>query len=321
MSEVQKIFVSGDIPGKGLEMLKEKYEVEVFIKDRPVSKEELKEKVKDCHGLIAMVGDPVTGEVIEAGENLKVIANYGAGFDNIDIEKAKEKGIEVTNTPGVLHETTADLTFSLILTLMRRIKEADSFLREGNFKGWKPQLFLGEDVYKKTLGIIGMGEIGQAVAKRAYGFEMEVLYNKRIPLGEEEERKLNVKYTGVDEIIETADIISLHVPLTPKTHHLITTKEFSRMKDSAVLINTSRGAVIKEDDLVNALEKGEIAGAALDVFEKEPDLHPGLIDREDCILLPHIGSATRQCRKRMGEIAAENVINVLSGKKPLTPVI
>lgn len=316
-----KVFVTGDIPGGGVDILKGKnYEVEVFVSDVPISEDKLKEKVQDCDGLISMVGDPVTAQVIDSGTRLKVIANYGVGYDNIALEKANEKKIRVTNTPGVLHETTADLTFSMILGLMRRIMEADKFLREGNFRGWKSQLFLGNDVYGKRLGIVGMGEIGTAVAKRAKGFNMEIIYNKRTPLLIEKEKKLGLKYAKLDEIIEESDIISLHVPLTPETYHLITKNEFKRMKNEVLLINTSRGPVVKEDDLVWALQNGEIKGAGLDVFEEEPKVHPGLMGREDCILLPHIGSASKECREKMGEIACENVLKVLNGEEPLTPV-
>ncbi len=316
-----KVYLTGDIPGKGVEMLKEKgCQVEVFESESPITEEILLKKAKDCHGLVTMIGDPVTEKVVEGAGELKVIANYGVGYDNIAVKKATEKNIRVTNTPGVLHETTADLTFSLILGVMRRTLEADRFLRDGNFKGWKPQLFLGSDVYGKKLGIIGMGEIGSAVAKRAAGFDMEVLYNKRTPLATDEEKRLGVKYAELDHIIENCDIITLHVPLTSETHHLITMDEFKRMKEETFLINTSRGPVVKEDDLVRALEEGEIKGAGLDVFEEEPVVHSGLLDKESCLLLPHIGSASEECRKRMGEIACENVIKVLEGEQPLTPV-
>lgn len=316
-----KVYVTGDIPGEGLRMLRENFEVEVFVDDAPITEQELKEKIKDCDGLVAMVGDPVTREVIEKSNRLKIIANYGVGYDNIDVDKAREKSIEITNTPGVLHEATADLTFSMILSLMRRTFEADNFLRAGKFKGWKPQLFLGKDIYRKKLGIVGLGEIGEAVAKRARGFDMEIFYNKRTPLPSEKEKELGVKHVELSELIESSDIISLHVPLTTETHHLITKKEFSMMKEQAVLINTSRGPVVKESDLVKALEEGEISGAALDVFEDEPEVHSGLIERDDCILVPHIGSATRECRAEMGEIACKNVLRVLQGESPLTPVI
>ncbi|UMZ72648.1 2-hydroxyacid dehydrogenase [Natranaerofaba carboxydovora] len=316
----KKVYITGDIPRNGIDMLRENYHVEVFDSEAPITEDVLKEKIKGCDGLVSMVGDPVTSDVIEESGNLKVIANYGVGYDNIDVDRATQKGIKVTNTPGVLHETTADLTFSLILGVMRRTVESDKFLRDNNFKGWKPQLFLGNDVYGKRLGIIGMGEIGEAVAKRARGFEMDVLYNKRTPLSGEEENRLGVKYSDIEDIVKTSDIITLHVPLTKETKHLFTKEEFKKMKDDAYLINTARGPVVKEDDLVWALENREIKGAGLDVFEEEPKVHPGLMNREDCVLLPHIGSATEECRQEMAEIACKNVIKVLEGNKPITPV-
>ena len=207
-----------------------------------------------------------------------------------------------------------------MLGISRRLKESEEYLRQGKFQGWRPDLLLGDDVHHKTLGIIGMGEIGMEVAKRAQGFNMEVLYNKRTPLSKSQEQEMGVKYADMEELLSSSDFISLHIPLTDKTHHLFGLEEFKQMKNTAYLINTSRGPVVNESVLVEALDQRELTGAALDVFEQEPKVHPGLLDREDCLLVPHIGSATSKCRNEMAEVACKNVKAVLEGEQPPTPV-
>ncbi len=318
---MNKVFVTSNISREGIKLLEDEFELEFYEHlGKQISEEELVEAAKNSDALVTILSDPVTERVIAAGNKLKIVANCGAGIDNIDVEACREKGITVTNTPGVLHKTTADLTFAMILGISRRITEAEKFLRAGNFAGWKPDLLLGSDIHGKKLGIIGMGEIGKTVAKRAQGFEMEVSYYKRTPLSTQEEKELNCQYAEFDTLIKNSDYISLHVPLTKETHYMIDDREFDLMKDSAYLINSARGPVVNESALVSALEEKKIAGAALDVFEEEPKVHSGLLEREDCLLLPHIGSASRECRDSMAVLTCENVRNVLKGDEPKTPV-
>ncbi|OWZ83805.1 2-hydroxyacid dehydrogenase [Natranaerobius trueperi] len=320
---MKKVFITSNIPKAGLSLLKDKFQLTFHEPlDRQITEEELIEASKNHDAIITILSDPVTERVISAGgDKLKIVANYGAGFNNIDIDTCKKRNVQATNTPGVLHKTTADLTFAMILSIARRLKESEQFLRDGNFGGWKPDLFLGSDIHNKTLGIIGLGEIGQEVAKRAKGFNMKTLYYKRTQLSQKEEQELNVNYASFEHILSESDFLSLHVPLTEKTHHLISKDEFVKMKNDAFLINTSRGPVVDESALVKALETNQIRGAALDVFEEEPKVHNGLLNREDCLLLPHIGSATQKCRDDMSILTCKNVLAVLEGKEPLTPVV
>ena len=277
-------------------------------------------KNEEIHALIPLLTDTVSREFIDSFPNLKIISNVGVGYNNIDYEYALSKGIVVTNTPGVLTESTADLTFALILGVSRRILEADSFLREGKFKGWDLTLFLGLELNQATLGIIGMGRIGQAVAKRAKSFGMKIIYHNRKRVGEDIEMELSAKYVAFDELISTSDIISIHCPLTKETHHLIDRNEFLKMKDGVIIINTARGPVINERELVNFLKDGKVRGAGLDVFEREPEVERDLLNMENVILLPHIGSATFYTRKRIVELAINNVIEFFKRGKPLTPI-
>jgi len=301
------------LPDIAIKMLNE-HELEIYEGDIPPSKEEIMEGVRGKDALICLLTDPIDKEVIDASPSLKIIANYAVGYDNIDVEYATKKGIVVTNTPGVLTETVADLTWALILSIARRICEGDEFMRQGKFKGWAPLLMLGGDIYGKTLGIIGAGRIGRAVARRAKGFNMNVIYYSR-HRNEEIEREANAKYADLDELLAKSDFVSLHVPLTEETYHMIGWKELNKMKRTAYLINTARGKCIDEDALYRALKKGVIAGAALDVFENEPSVHEGLKELKNVILTPHIGSASLETRTRMAEIVARNVIAVLDGKR------
>ncbi|MCX7716173.1 MAG: D-glycerate dehydrogenase, partial [Endomicrobia bacterium] len=252
---------------------------------------------------------------MDKAKNLKIIANYAVGFNNIDVKEATSRKIPVTNTPGVLTETTADLAFALLMSVARRIVESDRFLREGKFKGWAPMLFLGNDIYGKTIGIIGFGRIGQAVAKRALGFDMKVLYYDTNRVKPEIEKKYSAIYKSLSELLKESDFISIHVPLTQETYHLISDKEFDLMKPTSYLINTSRGPVVDEKALVRALKNKKIAGAALDVFENEPEVEAELIDMPNTVLVPHIGSATIETRTKMALMAAENIIAVLVENK------
>ncbi len=314
---MSNVFVTRALPPPGLPMLEEKYEVEVNPYDRVLYKEEIISGVKDKDALLCLLTDTIDRDIIDAGENLKVISNYAVGYNNIDVDCANERGIIVTNTPGVLSETTADLVFALLMASARRIPEGDRFMREGKFRGWAPELMLGSDVYGKTLGIIGMGRIGQLVAKRAKGFNMKVLYNsKRRKLNIE--RELGIKFSELDNLLQKSDFVTLHVPLTPETEGLIGERELSLMKTTAYLINTSRGDVVDEPALIKALKEGELRGAGLDVYWGEPtDVNPELYELENAVLAPHMGSASYETRSKMAEMAAQAVIDALEGKKPV----
>ncbi|MGM0603830.1 MAG: 2-hydroxyacid dehydrogenase [Bacillota bacterium] len=311
----KKIYITRKIPDIGLDMLKEKFDIKVNEKDRVLTKEEIIENMDRCDGLLSLLTDTIDKEIIASNPNLEIISNYAVGYNNIDIDYASKNDIIVTNTPGVLTETTADMTWALMMAISRRIVESDKFVRDQKYKGWAPKLLLGKDVYGKKLGIIGLGRIGRAVARRAEGFGMEVYYNKRSPLSDKEEKELNVTYCGLKELLKSSDFITINCLLNDQTHHLIGEHEFKVMKNTAVIINTARGPIINEDELVKALKKGEIAGAALDVFENEPKVHPELLKMDNVILTPHTASATTETRNKMAEIAAQNLIDFFAGDK------
>ncbi|HEY5594416.1 MAG TPA: D-glycerate dehydrogenase, partial [Nitrospiria bacterium] len=250
----------------------------------------------------------------ESNPRLRIVANYAVGYNNIDLKTAASKGIIVTNTPGVLTQATADLTWSLILSLARRVLEGDRLVRAGRWTGWSPTQLLGTDLSGKTLGIIGMGRIGQAVAQRAPGFGLRLIYHNRRRLPTRLEKKLAASYRPLSRLLATADIISLHLPLTPETRHLIDRRVLDRMKSTALLINTARGPIVDEKALVEALKNGKIAGVGLDVFEEEPRVQKGLLRRPNVVLLPHLGSATVETRTRMGFMVIENIQAVFNGK-------
>jgi glyoxylate reductase len=314
----RKILVTRRIPQPALDLLrKNNFDLEINEEDRVMTKEEIINGIKGKDGLLCLLTDTIDQEIIHAPEKeLQIIANYAVGYNNIDVEEATKVGIPVTNTPGVLTETTADLTMALLLAIARRIVESDQFTRAGKFHGWGPMLHLGADVYNKTLGIIGCGRIGSAVAKRAAkGFRMKILYhdhNKKPSL----EKEMDMEFVSLEKLLKESDFISLHVPLTDETYHLIGKKELAMMKSTSYLINTSRGAVIDEEELVKKLQKKEIAGAALDVFEHEPKLAPGLSKLDNAIITAHIGSATIETRTKMGLIAAKNIIARFNGEQP-----
>ncbi|MEA2063323.1 MAG: D-glycerate dehydrogenase, partial [Gemmatimonadota bacterium] len=282
--------------------------------------EEIDNLAAGCAGLLSMLGNRLDEAFIErhAG-TLRVISNYAVGYNNIDLGAAKKRGIVVTNTPGVLTESTADLAWALIMAVARRIVESDSYTRAGNFEGWAPELFLGGDVHGKVLAIVGLGRIGQAVARRAAGFGMQIIYYNRT-CKPETENELGCRKVELDALMAEADFISLHVPLTGETRHLIDERRLGLMKRSAYLINTARGPVVDEHALVRALKAGRIAGAGLDVYEEEPRLHPELQGLPNTVLAPHIGSGTTATRKRMAQIAVDNITAVLRGEKPAHPV-
>jgi glyoxylate reductase len=311
-----KVLVSGRLPKAVISCLEERHEVECHGEDRPMERQRLLRSVRDRDGLLCMITDRIDEELLGRAPGLKMIANCAVGFDNIDLDAAAARGIPVSNTPDVLTDATADLAFALVLATARRVVEGDRMTRAGEFRFWAPLHFLGTEVTGKTLGIVGMGRIGRAVARRAGGFDMRVIYNKRERLSPPQEDTLGVTYIELERLIEEADFISLHVPLTPETRHLFGAKELAAMKPSAFLINTSRGPVVDEAALVEAVREGRIAGAGLDVYENEPSLTSGLTELANVVLLPHVGSATVETRTAMAFRAAENLLAGLDGQRP-----
>lgn len=316
----KKIFITHKIPEKGVQLLLKKgFEVEVYSKEKLISKHELIKKVKDADAIISLLTDKIDREVIDTMQRCKVIANYAVGFNNIDIDYANEKGIIVTNTPDVLTDSTADLTLALVLASLRRFNEGEKMMRTNKFKGWRPELLLGYELKDKVFGIIGMGRIGFEVAKRAFAFGCKIVYysnNRNI----EAEKLFNARKVSLRALMKNSDIISLHIPLTSKTKKLLNAELLSLMKPSSVLINTARGEIIDEKFLISILKQKKIFAAAFDVYENEPNINIDLLKLKNVVLLPHLGSATHEARNAMSELAAKNVIAVLSGKKPLTPV-
>ncbi|MHA1738710.1 MAG: 2-hydroxyacid dehydrogenase [Candidatus Heimdallarchaeota archaeon] len=312
------VLVTRKIPQKALDYLEsEGVTLDINKEDRVLTYEEIQERIKGKDGLLCLLTDKIDGAIMDAaGDQLQVIVNYAVGYNNINVKDATERGIPVTNTPGVLTETTADLAFALMLSIARRIVESDKYTRKGLFKGWGPLLHLGGDIFGKTLGIIGMGRIGSAVAYRAAkGFNMKIKYYSR-NRNKVLEKELNMEFCSVDEILKTADYVTLHVPLTKETKYLIGKKELELMKPTAYLVNTSRGPVVKEDDLLEALKKNKIAGAALDVYEFEPEITKGLEKLDNVIITAHIGTATIDTRTEMGMMIARDLLAVFRGEEP-----
>jgi glyoxylate reductase len=311
-----KVLLTHKLFPEAIDLIKQVAEIEFCSPGRSPEKSEIIQKIRDKQGLLCLLTDTIDKEIIEAAPYLKVIANCAVGYNNIDVEYAHSRGIYVTNTPGVLTETTADTTWALLLAVARRIPEADRFTREGRFTGWRLDLFLGQEVTGKQLGIIGMGRIGRAVAARAKGFQMKIVYTDPHPLPAEEEKRLQAKRVSLDELLKTSDYVTIHTALTPQTYHLISARELSLMKKEAILINVSRGPVVDEKALVAALEKKEIWGAGLDVYEQEPLIEEKLLHLDNVVLLPHIGSASRETRLKMALTAARNLIQGIQGKRP-----
>ncbi|MDQ2671860.1 MAG: D-glycerate dehydrogenase [Actinomycetota bacterium] len=314
----EKVLVTREIPEAGLRLLRD-FDVAVLAEGLP-AREELLEAARGAAGILSTVTESVDAELMDAaGEDLKVVANMAVGYDNIDLDAAGERDVVVTNTPEVLNETTADTAFMLLLAAARRLGEAERLLRSGGWDAWGPMQLTGPDVWGKKLGVLGFGRIGQAVARRARGFDMDVLYHEKYR-NERVENETGVRYVGLDELLRTCDFISVHTPLTPETRHLIGRGELDLMRPTAVLVNSSRGPVVDEAALADALEEGIIFAAGLDVYEEEPEVHPKLLGLENVVLAPHIGSASIETRDRMAELAAENLVAVLSGEEPKTPV-
>ncbi len=309
-----KVYVSRKLPQKALDMISAECEMEVNPNNRVLTRRELEEAVKGIDGLLCLLTDTIDAGLLELNPDLKVIANYAVGYNNIDVGACTTKGIPVSNTPGVLTDTTADFAWTLLMATARRIVEADRFVRDGKYEGWGPMMFLGGDIHGKTLGVIGMGRIGQAFASRTKGFDMRVVYYDAFRKTEEEEAELGIEYLEFDELLKCSDFISIHVPYIPETEHLIGKGELELMKKTAYLINTARGPIVDEEALVNALREGEIAGAGLDVYEDEPELASGLAELDNVILAPHIASASIETRTKMAVMAAENLLAGLKGK-------
>ncbi|EME58407.1 2-hydroxyacid dehydrogenase [Amycolatopsis decaplanina] len=315
------IAVTRWVPDEALKVLAEAGEVKLSRADRPLTPDELREFVRGASAIVGMLHDRIDGAVADAaGPELKVVANVAVGYDNVDVAALAGRGITVTNTPGVLTDATADLAFGLILAVTRRLGEGERLIRSRTPWSFHLGFLLGSSLQDKTLGIVGLGQIGQAVARRALGFGMRIVYSGRSRAAEDVEKTLSAKYVSFGELLESSDVVSLHCPLTPETRHLIDADALKSMKPGAYLINTTRGPVVHEAALADALEAGEIAGAGLDVFEAEPDVEPRLLDRENVILTPHLGSATVETRTAMAVLAAENVASVLTGGNPLTEV-
>jgi glyoxylate reductase len=314
----EKVLVTREIPEAGLRLL-EDFDVTV-LSEGPPERDELLEAARGTAGVLSTLTEQMDAEFMDAaGDDLKVIANMAVGYDNVDLEAANERGVVVTNTPGVLTETTADTAFMLLLAAARRLGEGERIVRAGEWEAWGPKMLLGPDVWGKKLGILGFGEIGQALARRAKGFGMELIYWNR-SRKEEAEKELEARYLELGELLETCDFLSIHAPLTEETTHLIGAPELEKMKTEAVLVNTSRGPLVDEGALADALEEGRIFAAGLDVYEEEPKVHPKLLGLENVVLAPHIGSASFETRDRMAVTAGEDLRAVLRGEQPKNPV-
>ncbi len=314
----EKVLVTREIPEAGLEPL-EGLDVTV-LSELPPGRDELLEAARGVDGVLSTLTEQIdAGFINAAGDRLKVIANMAVGYDNVDLKAANERGIIVTNTPEVLNETTADTAFMLMLAAARRLGEGERIVRSGRWEAWGPKMLTGPDVWGKRIGILGFGRIGQAVARRAKGFGMEIFYWGR-SRKEEAEEELGARYLELGELLETCDFFSIHTPLTEETTHLISTEEFEKMRPEAVFVNTSRGPVVDEAALADALAERRIFAAGLDVYEEEPKVHPKLLELENVVLAPHIGSASIETRNKMAATAGEDLRAVLRGEQPLTPV-
>lgn len=316
-----KVFVTRRIPHAGMKLLEEAgYALEINPEDRQLTRDELLEKVPGHDAVLCLLTDTIDEAVVAAASTCRIFSNYAVGFNNIDVEACRARGIAVTNTPGVLTDATADMGWALLFAAARRVAESDRYVRDGRWDGWGPMQFLGVDVTGATLGVVGAGRIGAAFAAKSIGFDMPVLYADAVR-NPDLEQKLGARQVDLAELLAESDFVSLHVPLTDETHHLIGAAELGAMKKTAVLVNTSRGQVIDEAALVEALRERRIAAAGLDVYENEPALHPELPTLPNVVLCPHTASATHRARSQMAELAARNLIMVLNGEEPLHRVV
>jgi glyoxylate reductase len=313
-----KVYVTRELLERGMKIIRERFDVEVWPEYGPPPKEEIIRKVRGVDALVTLLSDKIDAEVFEAAPKLKIVAQMAVGYDNIDVAEATKRGIYVTNTPGVLTETTADFAWALLLAVARRVVEADKYVRTGQWKvSWHPSMLLGRDVYGATLGIIGAGRIGRAVARRAKGFNMKIIYYDVVPMPPEDEKELGARLVDLDTLFREADFVSIHVPLTKETYHLVNEDKLKLMKKTAYLINNSRGPVVDEKALYKALKEGWIAGAALDVFEREPTpMDNPLLKLDNVVVAPHISSASYETRSRMAEMVAENLVAFFEGRQP-----
>ncbi len=321
MADTAKIVVTRRIPEPAVELLREAGDVWVSPDDRPLETQELHDAVKGADIAVTLLHDKVDDAFFDAaGDQLRAVCNVAVGFDNIDVPAATKRGVLITNTPAVLTEATADLAMTLILAVTRRAGEGERLLRRREPWSWHMFMLLGMGLQDKTLGVVGMGAIGQSVARRAKAFGMEIVYSDARQASEEVERELGAKRVELEELLRTADVVTVHAPLMDETRHLIDAETLGLMKETAYLVNSARGPIVDEAALVDALQAGKIAGAGLDVFENEPDVHPGLLELDNVVILPHLGSATIETRTAMAELAARNALAVLAGERPESPI-
>ena len=316
----KSVLVSNVLPAEALAMIPKEIAVDYHNSQDPLPRPELIARLRGKDGLICHIVSAIDDEVLAAAPTVKVVANVAVGYNNIDVAAAHRRGVVVTNTPDVLTETTADFAWALLMAASRRVAEADRYVRSGQWDRWLWELLWGADIHGKTLGIVGFGRIGRAVARRALGFNMRVLYQDAVPADATVERDLHASRVDLETLLREADFVSLHTPFLPETRHLINARTLRLMKKSAILVNAARGPVVDEAALVQALQEGWIAGAGLDVFEEEPKVHPGLIALTNVVLAPHIASASRDTRVAMATLAVHNCLAVLDGKPPITPV-
>jgi glyoxylate reductase len=318
---MSRVVVTGRVPEAALEKLRTEHEVDAWEGPESIGREELLRRVEGADAVVSLLTERIDAELLDAaGPQLKVVANVAVGYDNIDVPACTERGVVATNTPGVLTEATADIAFGLILSTTRRLGEGERLIRSGQAWKWGMFFLLGSSLQGKTLGIVGMGGIGQATARRAKAFGMEIVYQSRSEIDPATAANLGARRVDLAELLAISDVVSLHCPYGPATHHLIGVQQLAAMKSSAYLVNTARGPIVDEAALASALREGQIAGAGLDVFEKEPDVHPGLLELENVALVPHLGSATVETRTAMAMLAADNALALLSGEQPATPI-
>jgi glyoxylate reductase len=314
------ILISRSLPAEAVMRARARVEVDVNEADAPLPRNELIRRLQGRQGLVCMISEAIDEELLAACPDLKVASNVAVGFNNIDVAAATKRGVVVTNTPDVLTETTADFAWTLLMAIARRVVEADRYVRDGKFDQWKNMLLLGGDIHGKTLGIVGFGRIGRAMARRARGFGMRILYQDAVAADSATERDLGASRTDIAILLRESDFVTLHTPLLPETRHLINAQSLKAMKKTSYLVNASRGPVVDEAALAQALKEGWIAGAGIDVFEEEPKVHPGLIGLPNLVLAPHIGSASWETRLQMANLAVDNCLAVLEGRTPPTPV-
>ena len=321
MADRPRVFVSrvlpgGDSPDSPIGRLRAATDLDLWDGGDPPPAEVLRERLAQADGVLTMLTERIDVALLDAAPHLRVVSNLAVGFDNIDVPACTSRGILVTNTPGVLDDSTADLAWTLMLGTARRLTEVERRIRAGEWRGWKLKQWLGVDVHHATLGIVGMGRIGQAIARRASGFEMKVLYHNRRPIDAATERRLNAAYRPLDDLLRESDFVVLQVPYSPETHHLIDARRIALMKPSAILVNSTRGGVVDDAALVDALKRGVIRAAGLDVYENEPKLHPGFLALDNVVLAPHIGSSTESTRRAMAMTAAQNLVAALTTRNP-----